>query len=178
MSGKCSICESEYRAWIEEQHDAGKSTREIAEELKKKFGFSVSHTAIANHLKYHRGEDRIEKLAKWIDYILRRLDSEQQYDLEQQQPPTLNNYGYRVFRHDLGLPPEMDFNPELIKLDKEVSERIAAEKRAEWERSLEEQRKREEEYKKEWESLSPEERRRRLSQKRRAAEWFFNPPTL
>ena len=32
MSGKCSICESEYREWIEEQREAGKSTREIAKE--------------------------------------------------------------------------------------------------------------------------------------------------
>jgi hypothetical protein len=75
MSGKCSICESEHRGWIEEQHEAGKSTREISKELEEGFGISISHVAIANHLKYHIGkedriiaelEKRIRNLEMWL----------------------------------------------------------------------------------------------------------------
>lgn len=64
MSGKCSICVSKYREWIEEQHGNGKPLRDISKELEEQFGESISHVAISNHINKHMGgdSDRTEQL--------------------------------------------------------------------------------------------------------------------
>ncbi len=55
MSGKCSICVSKYREWIEEQHENGKPLREISKELEEQFSEVISHVAIGNHINKHMG---------------------------------------------------------------------------------------------------------------------------
>jgi hypothetical protein len=62
MNEKCVICESGHSTWVNEQHDAGLSTRQIAAELKEKFGLSVSHVSIATHLNHGDKSDRTEQL--------------------------------------------------------------------------------------------------------------------
>ena len=74
MTGKCSICVSKYREWIEEQHCNGKPLRDISKELEVQFGESISHVAIGNHVNKHMGgdsemqrlEQRIRNLEVWM----------------------------------------------------------------------------------------------------------------
>lgn len=73
MKEKCIICESGHSTWVNEQHDAGLSTRQIAAELKEKFGLSVSHVSIATHLNHGDKSDimaeleaRIRNLELWV----------------------------------------------------------------------------------------------------------------
>ena len=62
MNGKCSICESEHGEWVDTQHKAGLSTREIAKALEAEFGLSVSHVTVASHLNHGDKSDSIEQL--------------------------------------------------------------------------------------------------------------------
>ena len=73
MKEKCIICESGHSTWVDEQHDAGLSTRQIAAELKEKFGLSVSHVSVASHLNHGDKSDRmgvlearIRNLEMWV----------------------------------------------------------------------------------------------------------------
>ena len=62
MNGKCVICESGHGEWVDSQHKAGLSTREIAKALEAEFGLSVSHVTVASHLNHGDKSDRIEQL--------------------------------------------------------------------------------------------------------------------
>ena len=75
MTGKCSICVSKHREWIEEQHEAGKPLRDISKEMEEQFGESISYVAIGNHVNKHMGgesdrtavlEQRIRNLELWM----------------------------------------------------------------------------------------------------------------
>ena len=74
MSGKCSICVSKHKGWIEEQHENGKPLRDISKELEEQFGEVISHVAIGNHINKHMGGDsemqrlkaRLENLELWV----------------------------------------------------------------------------------------------------------------
>ena len=73
MNGKCVICESGHSEWVNEQHKAGLSTREIAKALEAKFGLSVSHVTVASHLNHGDKSDimaaleqRIRNLEIWM----------------------------------------------------------------------------------------------------------------
>jgi hypothetical protein len=77
MTGKCSICESGHGEWVDSQHKAGSSTREIAAELKEKLGLSVSHVTIASHLNHDDKSDRtavlearVRNLEVWMSSAL------------------------------------------------------------------------------------------------------------
>jgi hypothetical protein len=62
MNEKCIICESGHGEWVDSQHKAGLSTRQIAAELKEKFGLSVSHVTVASHLNHGDKSDRMAVL--------------------------------------------------------------------------------------------------------------------
>ena len=72
MKEKCIICDGGHSTWVNEQHDAGLSTRQIAAELKEKFGLSVSHVSVAAHLNHGDSdrmaviEARVRNLEVWM----------------------------------------------------------------------------------------------------------------
>jgi hypothetical protein len=66
MNGKCVICESEHGEWVDSQHKAGLSTREIAKALEAEFGLSVSHVTVASHLNHGDKSDRTAELEQRI----------------------------------------------------------------------------------------------------------------
>ena len=74
MKEKCIICESGHSGWVNEQHKAGLSTREIAKSLETEFGLSVSHVTVASHLNHGDKSDsemtgleaRIRNLEVWM----------------------------------------------------------------------------------------------------------------
>jgi hypothetical protein len=79
MSGKCSVCTSEHKGWIEEQHENGKPLRDISKGLEEQFSESISYVAIGNHVNKHMGgesdrtaelEQRIRNLEVWMSSAL------------------------------------------------------------------------------------------------------------
>lgn len=66
MNRKCVICDGGHSEWVDEQHKAGVSTREIAKALEAEFGLSVSHVTVSSHLNHGDKSDRTAVLERRI----------------------------------------------------------------------------------------------------------------
>lgn len=62
-SKKCKVCNSEYRAEIEELYFVkGWGSRRISKYIYETYGEDISHAAIANHFKHHVSEELLNKI--------------------------------------------------------------------------------------------------------------------
>ena len=53
MDGRCNVCRSPHRSFVEDSLNKGMTTRQVSKELKDRFRISISHSSIARHYKNH-----------------------------------------------------------------------------------------------------------------------------
>lgn len=53
MDGRCKVCRSPHKSFVEDSLNKGMTTRQVSKELKDRFGVFISHCSISRHYRNH-----------------------------------------------------------------------------------------------------------------------------
>jgi len=96
---RCKVCASPHRGYIEEQLANGLSARSISKLVKVMFDESISHTAIANHVKHHLNSDSNNSISQpevdleALEARVRNLEREVAHKVSNDPITFWNEYG-------------------------------------------------------------------------------------